>query len=180
MDITVNDPDDVDGTGMPAYEGPASEAHTRFPKGMYRTTDPDFALAVVDGSSFLIKIADDIDHIPAVNRRIGLVDTSAPIANGREFRAMATVETAERYAVRALAILQDGADADAVTHARVLLSALIDLTSGQTANEVRNQEDSDAISADASRAIRREICQLSPAHRALAESYSRVTGRYER
>lgn len=179
MDITVNDPADIDKVDPPIYEGPATEAHRHLAKGMYRTTDPDFALAVTDGSSFLIKIADDIDHIPAVNRRIGLVDTSAPIANGREFRAMATVETAERYAVRALAILQqDGADA--VAHARVLLSALIDLTSGQTANEVRNQEDSDAISADASRAIRRVIDQLDPAHQALAESYSRVTGRYER
>lgn len=180
MDITVNDPADVDKVDPPIYEGPANKAHEKLDDYIYLTDITDRALVVTGGASFLIAIADDIDHIPAVNRRIGLVDTSAPIANGREFRAMATVETAERYAVRALAILQDGADADAVTHARVLLSALIDLTSGQTANEVRNQEDSDAISADASRQIRRAIDQLDPAHRALAESYSRVTGRYER
>lgn len=128
-----------------------------------------------------MNITDPTSQATGPNRRIGLVDTSAPIADGREFRAMATIETAERLAVRAYNILADpDTDADvAVEHALLLLSELTNITSQQSANEVKTQADSDTISADASEAVNEVVQGFAPSHRAIAESYSRVAGRYE-
>lgn len=115
-----------------------------------------------------------------MNRRIGLTD-NPPIANGREFRAMVTIEEVERLASRALAALDDETMAEgvAIDHVHLLLNELVDATSSRTASEVKGQKDSDDISADAAKGIGRIVENFLPEHRAIAESYSRDTGGYE-
>jgi len=49
--VTINHPDDIDGVEMPIYEGPADQAFTKLAPGIYRTTDPDVAVAVYDDRS---------------------------------------------------------------------------------------------------------------------------------
>lgn len=115
-----------------------------------------------------------------MNRRIGLTD-NPPIANGREFRALVTIEEAERLADRALAALDDVnmSEGVAIDHVHVLLTALVSLTSERTATEVKNQQDSDEIAADAAKGIGRIVGAFTSDHREIAESYSRLTGQYE-
>ncbi|MFI5736198.1 hypothetical protein ACIA49_39150 [Kribbella sp. NPDC051587] len=51
MDVTINDPDDVDGTGVPIYEGPADEAYTLLAAGTYPTTVTGLTVLVSEHAS---------------------------------------------------------------------------------------------------------------------------------
>lgn len=118
------------------------------------------------------------------NRRIdpaSPINDGTPIADGREFRAMVTIEQTQRLAERALAALDDEnlPEGVAVDHVHQLLTALVDLTNLRTVSEVRNPADTDAISANATEGVRLALEQFDTEHRALAATYSRITGQYK-
>lgn len=174
MDITVTNPEDL--FGPPAYEGPADQAHLKLEPGIYQTDDPSSALAVNPNASFLIAVV-EVDHIPA--------DCSAPEDQGqldteRELRVLATVETAERLATRALAILADETahPEDAMEHARQLLLGLISTTSQRTVAEVKDQRVSDSISRQATATVGKVIERFDDQHKGIADTYSRLDHRY--
>lgn len=198
MNITV--PGSLD--AEPKYVGPADQARRTLFPGIYVTTDPGRALVVTEDASFLIVVANDTEtdaepyeRTPVAalegyakqaqgtkNRRIGLVDNRAAIVDGREFRAMSTIETIERLATRAIVALDDEnmGEGDQVDHVHVLLTAIADLAGARTATEVGSIADSDALSADATDAVKAVIADFDDKNRAIAESYSRVNIRYER
>lgn len=67
-----------------------------------------------------------------------------------EFKALITVETAERLAVKAYHAIESG-DLD---EAKRILAALTDETTSRTATAVKDQHVSDAIAAKAAEAVR--------------------------
>lgn len=178
MSITVTNPEDP--FGPPAYEGPVTEAHLKLEPGIYQTGDPASALAVNPLASFLIAVF-DVDHIPADAE----ADCEAPeerdqLDTPRELRVLATIETAERLASRALAILADDTAyaEDAMEHARQLLLGLISTTSQRTVTEVTDQRVLDSISRQASGTVTKVIERLDSKHQGIAGTYSRLDHRY--
>lgn len=187
MDITILAPDDL--TGPPNYEGPLASVHSILNDGIYEISEtrqdgiindnPQLAVVVSKHSSFLVTVV-TVDHTSAT-ADCGTVPV-APIGAGREFRALTTVETAERIALRAIAILEDGhTDPDeAVNHARHLLTALVGITTRTTATAVKNQADSDAISSHSTADVRSVLAQFDDEDRVLADRYSRLDHKYHR
>lgn len=51
MRVTINHPDDIDGTDIPLYEGPAENAHTVLIPGEYATNIPDVVVLVTEDAS---------------------------------------------------------------------------------------------------------------------------------
>lgn len=86
-----------------------------------------------------------------------MVPQHRPIADGREFRALVTVETAERLAVEVFRTLDYSPairNLPMVQGACAFLRALAEEMTMRTATEVRSQADSDDIAAAAFKRVR--------------------------